>query len=71
VTAYSALGEDEHGRHELQAGRLLVSPSLSMDHSLGYQDAGATAGTFATEVTDASGAVRFPVRLDLDRLLRR
>ena len=38
---------------------------------LGYQDAGATAGTFAAEVTDASGAVRFPVRLHLDRLLRR
>ena len=188
IEEYSALGEDEHGRYELQEGRLLVSPSPSMDHmiviarlvvqldgqlprglqvvpdvdvdlqlappdqpgwsrrpdllivadaaaervrsegglarasevlvavevvspgskrtdhvikrgeyadagiprywivdlddpftlidcqlagGLGYQDAGATAGTFATEVTDASGAVRFPVRLDLDRLLRR
>ena len=37
---------------------------------LGYQDAGAHAGMFLSEITDGD-SLRFPVRLQLDRLLRR
>lgn len=34
VAEYAALGEDEHGRTELQEGSLLVSPSPTPDHMI-------------------------------------
>lgn len=34
VAEFADLGEDEHGRYELQEGRLLVSPSPTPDHMI-------------------------------------
>jgi Uma2 family endonuclease len=34
IAEYAALGEDEHGRTELQEGRLLMSPSPTPDHMI-------------------------------------
>jgi Uma2 family endonuclease len=34
IDDYAALDEDEHGRFELQQGRLVMSPSPAPDHML-------------------------------------
>ena len=34
VAEYAQLGEDDHGRYELQDGRLLMSPSPAPDHMI-------------------------------------